>query len=166
MRDIPWHAVLLLSYLVSRLRITVPASSIMKVKSGTRRRVLGREPGRWSMFGFAIIWFPAGNARRIQRNSDFWTSGVCVWGGEGVYRKVHGTECMFALASHWPFPGFCGTCCISWIKIVLFFPLLGKPHHFQTVPSVCAPLSHSPVIFSFPDSVPTLRSHSLTFVCT
>lgn len=51
----------------------------MKVKSGTRRRVLGREPGRWSMFGFAIIWFPAGNARRIQRNSGFW--GVCVGGG-------------------------------------------------------------------------------------
>lgn len=109
----------------------------------------------------------SGSLQEMQEESrETVASMVCVLGGGSVYRIVHGIECMFVLASRWPFPGFCGTCCISWIQTVLFFPSLGKPHHFQTVPSLCFPLSHSPVIFPFPDPVPTLRSHSLTLVCT
>lgn len=153
----------LLCYLVSRLRITVPASSIMKVKSGTQGKVLGREPGRWSVLYWVCYYLVP--CIKCKENPEKQRRLGCVCGG-GVYRIVHGTECMLALASHRPFPGFRGTCCIPWIQTILFFPPLGKPHHFQTVLSVCVPLSQSPVIFPFPDPVPTLRSHSRTLVWT
>lgn len=146
MRDIPWHALLLLSYLVSRLRITVPASSIMKVKSGTRGKVLGREPGRWSRLYWVCYYLVP--CRKCKENPENqWLLGcVCVGGclQNSAWYRMH---VCFSIPPAFPWVFWDLLHSLDPDSTVLFSP--GKPHHFQTVPSVCFPLPHSPVVFPF-----------------